>query len=293
MGVFFAFLSVLAYSVANLFGKRAASESDLVSGFVAQYGLVTVFSLLFALFSGQAFFSVAPETFVVSALLGAFGYAGIFALLVSSRHMSMGTSLSIAYGYVVVLYLVNARLFPSEILSWPKLAVAVAFFVSVVAFLLLEGKKGSSVAKYAWLPFVSLVSWTLYFGTANYVVKTGMASPAWSLFIAEGSIFAVAALAFVLRPLVRKTDASPVRRGFDFVSASNGISMAVFLALGTGFLLASYDLVAANLANTVGLFTTAVTAVLSAIVFKERLPRSERVAIAVSTVLLVLFLIVP
>lgn len=71
------------------------------------------------------------------------------------------------------------------------------------------------------------------------------------------------------------------------------MSMAVLLALGTGFLLASYASVAANLANTVGLFTTVITAVLSVAVFKERLPKAEWALIGACTFLLVLFLIVP
>lgn len=68
--------------------------------------------------------------------------------------------------------------------------------------------------------------------------------------------------------------------------------MAVFLALGTGFLLVSYSLVPANLANTIGLFTTVSTAVLSAWIFREKLRASEWSLIGVSTALLCLFLIV-
>ena len=163
MGVIFAFLSAFSYSVANLFGKKAAATSDLVPGFVAQYGLVTVFSVFFGLLSGQAFFSYSPQLAIAAAVLGISGYAGIFALLTSSRYMSMGISLSLAYGYVVVLYFVNARLFESEALSVSKLAVALAFFASVAAFLVSEGRKGSSLLKYVWLPAISLVSWTFYF----------------------------------------------------------------------------------------------------------------------------------
>lgn len=185
MGIFFAFLSAFSYSVANLFGKKAAVSADLVPSFVAQYGLVTVFSILFGFLSGQAVFGFSFELAVCSAILGIAGYAGIYALLVSSRHMSMGVSLSLAYGYVVVLYFANAKLFPSEALSDAKLALALAFFATTAAFLANEGKKGGKILRYAWLPMTSLVAWTLYFGTANYVVKTGLASPAWSLSLAE------------------------------------------------------------------------------------------------------------
>lgn len=68
--------------------------------------------------------------------------------------------------------------------------------------------------------------------------------------------------------------------------------MAVFLALGTGFLLVSYSLIPANLANTIGLFTTVLTAVLSAWTFRERLSFAERSLVGVSTALLCLFLLV-
>lgn len=163
MGVIFAFLSAFSYSVANLFGKKAAATSDLVPGFVAQYGLVTVFSVFFGLLSGQAYFSYSAELVLLAAILGISGYAGIFALLTSSRHMPMGISLSLAYGYVVVLYFANARFFPEEALSVPKLAVALAFFASIAAFLVSESRKGSSMLRYLWLPLVSLVSWTFYF----------------------------------------------------------------------------------------------------------------------------------
>lgn len=77
--------------------------------------------------------------------------------------MPMGISLSLAYGYVVVLYFANARLFPEEALSVPKLAVALAFFASIAAFLASESRKGNSIFKHLWLPAVSLVSWTFYF----------------------------------------------------------------------------------------------------------------------------------
>ncbi|MDQ1344264.1 MAG: hypothetical protein QG650_984, partial [Patescibacteria group bacterium] len=50
---------------------------------------------------------------------------------------------------------------------------------------------------------ISLVSWTFYFGTANYVVKTGIATPMWSLFLAEGSIFLAAAAVFVSRTAIQ------------------------------------------------------------------------------------------
>lgn len=69
--------------------------------------------------------------------------------------------------------------------------------------------------------------------------------------------------------------------------------MAIFLALGTGFLLVSYSLIPANLANTVGLFTTVVTAVLSSWLFRERLQSTEWRLIAVSTILLCVFIILP
>lgn len=97
----------------------------------------------------------------------------------------MGIALSLAYGYVVVLYFVNARFFPEEALSASKLVVALLFFASIAAFLVSEGKKGSPIIKYLWLPVVSLISWTLYFGVANYVIKTELATPIWSLFLAE------------------------------------------------------------------------------------------------------------
>ncbi|MDQ1343673.1 MAG: hypothetical protein QG650_393, partial [Patescibacteria group bacterium] len=58
-------------------------------------------------------------------------------------------------------------------------------------------------------------------------------------------------------------------------------------------LLVSYASVAANLANTVGLFTTVVTAVLSAWVFREKLRKAEWALVIVSTLLLCIFLIVP
>ncbi|MDQ1344263.1 MAG: hypothetical protein QG650_983 [Patescibacteria group bacterium] len=141
MGIVFAFLSVFSYSAANLFGKKAAVSSDLVPGFVVQYGLVTLFSVFFGLLSGQAFFEFSPEIWVCAAILGIAGYSGIYAYLVSSRHMPMGVSLSLAYGYVVVLYFVNARMFVSEALSDAKLAIALAFFASIAAFLANERKK--------------------------------------------------------------------------------------------------------------------------------------------------------
>ncbi len=163
MGIVLAFCSVFSYSVANLFGKKAAASSDLVPGFVFQYGLVTAFSLFFALLSGQSFFLPTVELLVLATLLGVSGYAGIYAYLASSRHMPLGVSLAIAYGYVVVLYFANAKMFASEALSWPKLAIAVSFFVSVVAFLVLENRKGRNVFRHVWLPLSSLVAWTLYF----------------------------------------------------------------------------------------------------------------------------------
>ncbi len=77
--------------------------------------------------------------------------------------MPLGVSLAIAYGYVIVLYFVNAKMFPSDALSFPRLAIAMAFFVSVAAFLVLENRKGRNIFRYVWLPLVSLVSWTAYF----------------------------------------------------------------------------------------------------------------------------------
>lgn len=96
-------------------------------------------------------------------MLGISGYAGIFAYLASSKHMPLGVSLAIAYGYVIVLYFVNAEMFPSETLSFPRLAIATAFFASVAAFLVLESRKGRNIFQHVWLPLVSLVSWTVYF----------------------------------------------------------------------------------------------------------------------------------
>lgn len=69
--------------------------------------------------------------------------------------------------------------------------------------------------------------------------------------------------------------------------------MAIFLALGTGFLLVSYSLIPANFANTIGLFTTVVTAVLSSWLFRERLRSTEWWLIAISTILLCVFIILP
>lgn len=77
--------------------------------------------------------------------------------------MPMSVSLAIAYGYVIVLYFVNAEIFPSEALSPQKLAIAGLFFASIAAFLVSESKKGGSIARYAWLPGVALLSWTVYF----------------------------------------------------------------------------------------------------------------------------------
>lgn len=296
MGIFFAFLSSFAFSVSNLFGKKAAATSDLVPGFVIQYGLVALFALFFGLLSGQPLFAFDFRTILAALMLGVCGYSGIFAYLASSRHMSMGVALSLAYGYVIVLYFVNARIFPSEALSLPKLGVALAFFASIAYFLVSESKKGTGFMKYVWLPMATLVCWTGYFGTANYVVKTGIASPVWSLLLAEGSIFATALVVFLARTGYRAACGSKTRDSWkfpDLASFSSGVSMAVFTALGTGFLLVSYSFVAANLANTIGLFTTVSTAVMSAIVFRERLPKSEWSLIGVCTLLLSLFLIVP
>ena len=69
---------------------------------------------------------------------------------------------------------------------------------------------------------------------ANYVVKTELASPVWSLFLAEGSIFLTALSAFLVRSVVRlKSDGFSAKAfGLGDLSAfSSGVSMAVFLAL--------------------------------------------------------------
>ena len=203
---------------------------------------MTLFSAAFGYFSGEAFFGFSADVLPYAAVLGVAGYAGIFAYLSSSRHMPLSTALAIAYGYVVVLYFVNARLFEAERLSNAKFAFAFAFFATVAAFLFHANRSGAKFLRHVWMPLVSLVCWTAYFGCANYVVKTGIASPAWSLMLAEGSIFTAAVAAFASRSAWRfavrsrsdgssRTGRSASDRAKAVSGFKNGIAMAVLLAL--------------------------------------------------------------
>ncbi len=296
MGIAFAILSALSMSVSNVFGKRAASYGGLVPSFVVQYGTVFALSVIaFSLFSDDGI-PLSLRTLAYAAVLGTFGYAGIFAYLASSRKIPMGTSLSVAYGYVPVLFFVNAAVFPdTEALSVPKLAFAASFFATVVAFLVHSSRTKSAFLRHAWMPLTTLVCWTAYFGLSNYLVKTGFTSPLGCVVLTEGSIFSVALAAFAVWIFRTKRD-RPSSRIFEGIGAKPvafGLLMATFLVIGAGCMFASYDLIAANVTNTVGLSTIPFTSALSAVFLKERLPKSDWALILAATGCLVGFLLVP
>jgi hypothetical protein len=206
----------------------------------------------------------------------------------------MGTFLAVANGYVVVLYFLGARMFPeTETLPVTKILVGILFFLVVTAFLAHDGRKGGGFLRYAWMPIVTLVSWTTYFGTANFLIKTGTVSPMWNVFVTEGSIFLVASAVLAFRALASPgTFHFPKIRFSDPVFRS-GFFMAGFLAAASSFLFLSYARIPANVANTVSLLTNVAIPTVFWVTLGERPKRSEMALIAASVLLLAAFLIVP
>jgi len=184
LGIIYTLAGVFGFSLANLIQKIISLKFDISQWLIFQYFFVVFFWFFYLLFFGGFSFEVNSISVILLILAGVFWYLWIFWLYKWFKYINTGVVLTIAFSFTFLSYFLNVYLFPNiETFSLWKMLLALIFFVTI-GFLILEKYLAGKIRinKYVLYPILTAVSWTIYFGIINYLVKKSILTPVQTVF---------------------------------------------------------------------------------------------------------------
>ncbi|MCK9272871.1 DMT family transporter [Candidatus Gracilibacteria bacterium] len=288
----YAIIGMILTSLGSVISKYISVNFDIYKSLFYQYLFISFYAFAFLLLSGTPFLNFDLKISGLFILIGFFGYSGIWALYKALKHLNNAIVMVIAFTYVFLSYFLNIFLIGDiEKFSNLKLVLSIVYFLLISLFLFERNeKKKIKINKYAVYAFITSVSWTIYYGINNFIIKNQIATPVQMIFYSEFFIFIYSIIFFSIFLFNNKINLKNELK-LNKSQVISYLSVALFLFTGGLLFFIGYKYVSGNIVNFIGLFSVITTPILTFIFLKEKLNSKQIATIFLAFIVLVLFIL--